>query len=248
MIADALADRRRGRRPARRCSCSTSTASRPSTTRSATQLGDRCCARWASGWPSRSAPATPSAGSAATSSSSWPADCDSAEAAALAFRLQTTFTLPFVAVGHLRAAVGQHRRRRLAARTSATPHQLLSDADAAMFAAKSSGRDRVHLFSPGLREAARWRLEVATRLRGRRDRPARRPLPAGGAAGHRRGRGRRGAGPLAAPRAGPPAAGRLPRPSPRRPVRSSRSPAGCCARRPAGPPSGPRRGCRCACR
>ena len=34
-----------------------------------------------------------------------------------------------------------------------------------MFAAKSSGRDRVHLFSPGLREAARWRLEVATRLR-----------------------------------------------------------------------------------
>jgi EAL domain-containing protein (putative c-di-GMP-specific phosphodiesterase class I) len=35
-----------------------------------------------------------------------------------------------------------------------------------MFAAKSSGRDRVHLFSPELREAARWRLEVATRLRG----------------------------------------------------------------------------------
>ena len=46
------------------------------------------------------------------------------------------------------------------------PHQLLSDADAAMFAAKSSGRDRVHLFSPSLREAARWRLEVATKLRG----------------------------------------------------------------------------------
>jgi EAL domain-containing protein (putative c-di-GMP-specific phosphodiesterase class I) len=34
-----------------------------------------------------------------------------------------------------------------------------------MYAAKASGRDRVHLFSPGLREAARWRLEVATRLR-----------------------------------------------------------------------------------
>jgi EAL domain-containing protein (putative c-di-GMP-specific phosphodiesterase class I) len=44
-------------------------------------------------------------------------------------------------------------------------HQLLGDADAAMMAAKSSGRDRVHLFSPALREAARWRLEVATRLR-----------------------------------------------------------------------------------
>ena len=92
--------------------------------------------------------------------------CDSSEAAALAFRLQTTFSLPFVAVGHLRAAVGQHRGRRLAAPTIRDPHQLLSDADAAMFAAKSSGRDRVHLFSPELREAARWRLEVATRLRG----------------------------------------------------------------------------------
>jgi EAL domain-containing protein (putative c-di-GMP-specific phosphodiesterase class I) len=44
-------------------------------------------------------------------------------------------------------------------------HALLSDADAAMYAAKGSGRDRVHLFSPGLRDAARWRLEVATRLR-----------------------------------------------------------------------------------
>jgi diguanylate cyclase (GGDEF)-like protein len=92
-------------------------------------------------------------------------DCESAEAAALAFRLQTTFGAPFTAKGisvPLSASIGVAVSRP----DVRDPHQLLSDADAAMFAAKSSGRDRVHLFSPGLREAARWRLEVATRLRG----------------------------------------------------------------------------------
>jgi diguanylate cyclase (GGDEF)-like protein/PAS domain S-box-containing protein len=92
-------------------------------------------------------------------------DCDSSEAAALAFRLQTTFSLPFATAGisvPLTASIGVAVSRP----DVRDPHQLLSDADAAMFAAKSSGRDRVHLFSPGLREAARWRLEVATRLRG----------------------------------------------------------------------------------
>jgi diguanylate cyclase (GGDEF)-like protein/PAS domain S-box-containing protein len=92
-------------------------------------------------------------------------DCDSSEAASLAFRLQTTFSLPFATSGisvPLTASIGVAVSR-LGAHD---PHQLLSDADAAMFAAKSSGRDRVHLFSPELREAARWRLEVATRLRG----------------------------------------------------------------------------------
>jgi predicted signal transduction protein with EAL and GGDEF domain len=90
--------------------------------------------------------------------------CDSAEAAALAFRLQTTFALPFPAAGlsvplsaSIGVAVGRAGER--------DAHRLLSDADAAMYAAKAAGRDRVHLFSPGLREAARWRLEVATRLR-----------------------------------------------------------------------------------
>jgi diguanylate cyclase (GGDEF)-like protein len=92
-------------------------------------------------------------------------DCDASEAASLAFRLQTTFSLPFATAGisvPLTASIGVAVSRRGAH----DPHQLLSDADAAMFAAKSSGRDRVHLFSPELREAARWRLEVATRLRG----------------------------------------------------------------------------------
>jgi diguanylate cyclase (GGDEF)-like protein len=92
-------------------------------------------------------------------------NCDSAEAASLAFRLQRSFTLPFVGDDisvPLSASIGVAVSRP----EVSDAHQLLSDADAAMFAAKSSGRDRVHLFSPGLREAARWRLEVATRLRG----------------------------------------------------------------------------------
>jgi diguanylate cyclase (GGDEF)-like protein len=92
-------------------------------------------------------------------------DCDSGEAAALAFRLQTTFATPFVTSGisvPLSASIGVAVSRS----DTLDEHQLLSDADAAMFAAKGLGRDRVHLFSPGLREAARWRLEVATRLRG----------------------------------------------------------------------------------
>jgi diguanylate cyclase (GGDEF)-like protein/PAS domain S-box-containing protein len=92
-------------------------------------------------------------------------ECDQAEAAALAFRLQSTFALPFTASGisvPLSASIGVAVSRS----DVRDPHQLLSDADAAMFVAKNSGRDRVHLFSPGLREAARWRLEVATRLRG----------------------------------------------------------------------------------
>ena len=92
-------------------------------------------------------------------------DCDSSEAAALAFRLQTVFSVPFASSGisvPLTASIGVAVSRP----EGGDAHQLLSDADAAMFAAKASGRERVHLFSPALREAARWRLEVATRLRG----------------------------------------------------------------------------------
>ena len=90
--------------------------------------------------------------------------CHTSDAADLAFRLQGTFTRPFPASGisvPLSASVGVA----VAQPEARDAHQLLSDADAAMFAAKSMGRDRVRLFSPGLREAARWRLEVATRLR-----------------------------------------------------------------------------------
>jgi diguanylate cyclase (GGDEF)-like protein/PAS domain S-box-containing protein len=90
--------------------------------------------------------------------------CDPTEGMSLAFRLQTTFSLPFTATGitvPLSASIGVAVSRA----DVVTSHHLLSDADAAMFAAKASGRERVHLFSPSLREAARWRLEVASRLR-----------------------------------------------------------------------------------
>ncbi|WP_100501517.1 putative bifunctional diguanylate cyclase/phosphodiesterase [Geodermatophilus chilensis] len=91
-------------------------------------------------------------------------DCDTAEAAALAFRLQNSFSRPFHAQGisvPLSASIGVATAQPGAERA----HQLLSDADTAAFAAKGAGRDRVNVFSPGLREAARWRLEVASRLR-----------------------------------------------------------------------------------
>jgi diguanylate cyclase (GGDEF)-like protein/PAS domain S-box-containing protein len=91
-------------------------------------------------------------------------DCDTAEAAALAFRLQSSFSRPFHAEGisvPLSASIGVAAAQPGADRA----HQLLSDADTAALAAKGAGRDRVHVFSPGLREAARWRLEVANRLR-----------------------------------------------------------------------------------
>ena len=96
-------------------------------------------------------------------------DCDSAEAAALAFRLQQSFGLPFTSDDGisvpLSVSVGVAVARGGAHHPTHDAHALLSDADAAMYAAKGAGRDRVHLFSPGLRDAARWRLEVATRLR-----------------------------------------------------------------------------------
>jgi diguanylate cyclase (GGDEF)-like protein len=91
-------------------------------------------------------------------------DVDSNEAAALAFRLQTSFATAFPAEGlsvPLSASIGVA----VADPEIADAHGLLSDADSAMYAAKAAGRDRVHLFSSGLRDAARWRLEVATRLR-----------------------------------------------------------------------------------
>lgn len=89
--------------------------------------------------------------------------CDDAEAAALAFRLQSAFSATFTVAGitvPLSASIGVAVSRP----DVRDAHQLLSDADSAMFAAKSSGRDRVHLFSLALRQAARWRLEVAARL------------------------------------------------------------------------------------
>ncbi len=90
--------------------------------------------------------------------------CDTPEAASLAFRLQRSFGRPFTA-GGLSVPVSASIGVAVAQPGLRHAHQLLSDADAAGYAAKAAGRDRVHLFSPGLRDAARWRMDVATRLR-----------------------------------------------------------------------------------
>jgi diguanylate cyclase (GGDEF)-like protein len=90
--------------------------------------------------------------------------CDTPEAASLAFRLQRSFARPFTAAG-LTVPVSASIGVAVAQAGVRHAHQLLSDADAAGYAAKAAGRDRVHLFSPGLRDAARWRMDVATRLR-----------------------------------------------------------------------------------
>ncbi|MGY1672489.1 putative bifunctional diguanylate cyclase/phosphodiesterase [Geodermatophilus sp. SYSU D00710] len=90
--------------------------------------------------------------------------CDTPEAAALAFRLQRSFIRPFTAAG-LTVPVSASIGVAVAQPGTRHAHQLLSDADAAGYAAKAAGRDRVRLFSPDLRDAARWRMDVATRLR-----------------------------------------------------------------------------------
>ncbi len=90
--------------------------------------------------------------------------CDTPEAASMAFRLQRSFVRPFTAAG-LSVPVSASIGVAVAQPDLRHAHQLLSNADAAGYAAKAAGRDRVHLFSPGLRDAARWRMDVATRLR-----------------------------------------------------------------------------------
>jgi diguanylate cyclase (GGDEF)-like protein len=90
--------------------------------------------------------------------------CDGPEAASIAFRLQRSFARPFTAAG-LNVPVSASIGVAVAQPGLRQPHQLLSDADAAGYEAKAAGRDRVHLFSPGLRDAARWRMDVANRLR-----------------------------------------------------------------------------------
>jgi diguanylate cyclase (GGDEF)-like protein len=93
-------------------------------------------------------------------------DCDAAGAEALAVRCQSTFEEPFQLAGRsarLTASIG------IATASAATPGlrstDLVGDADLAMYAAKTAGRNRVRVFSPELRTAVRQRLLVATELR-----------------------------------------------------------------------------------
>ena len=93
-------------------------------------------------------------------------DCDADRALVIAERLRAAFDEPLVIGGmrlSLTASVGISTS---AGRTgvAADVDELVGDADAALYAAKAAGRDRAHVFTRELRNAARWRLEVATRL------------------------------------------------------------------------------------
>jgi diguanylate cyclase (GGDEF)-like protein len=95
-------------------------------------------------------------------------DCDAAGAAALAVRCQTTFDEPFQLAGRsarLTASIG------IATASAADvpglrSADLVGDADLAMYAAKTAGRNRVRVFSPELRVAVLQKALVATELRG----------------------------------------------------------------------------------
>ncbi|GAB3349800.1 putative bifunctional diguanylate cyclase/phosphodiesterase [Modestobacter lapidis] len=95
-------------------------------------------------------------------------DCDAVGAAALAARCQSTFDEPFQLAGRsarLTASIG------IATASAADvaglrSTDLVGDADLAMYAAKSAGRNRVRVFSPELRTAVRQKALVATELRG----------------------------------------------------------------------------------
>ncbi|KQS69075.1 diguanylate cyclase [Modestobacter sp. Leaf380] len=91
--------------------------------------------------------------------------CDEADAAALALRCQGAFAEPFAVDGQtvpLTVSIG------IAVTDGSGDGRagdLVRDADLAMYAAKSAGRNAVRLFSPELRVAAQRRLWVAGELR-----------------------------------------------------------------------------------
>ncbi|QNG36929.1 EAL domain-containing protein [Geodermatophilaceae bacterium NBWT11] len=99
-------------------------------------------------------------------------DCDVDGAVAIAERLRAAFEEPFllgVERVSLTASVGISVTPCPSGAAAADDGEppadgLIGDADAAMYAAKSAGRDRTVVFSTELRQAARWRLEVSSRL------------------------------------------------------------------------------------
>ncbi len=119
-----------------------------------------------------------------------------------------------------RTARLSERRRRPLRRPDADSGTLVRDADAAMYAAKARGRARCELFGQSLRGRMVERLkrrERSARPRSTRDQ-LEVALPADRLAGEPADRRRRGAHPLAPPRARPRVAGASSSPSPRRPA------------------------------
>ncbi|MCZ2830466.1 EAL domain-containing protein [Modestobacter sp. VKM Ac-2986] len=93
-------------------------------------------------------------------------DCDVEGALALAERFQRTFDAPFdlgERSTRLTVSIGVASAPDVAPGLRST--DLVRDADLAMYAAKSAGRNRVRVFSPDLRSAVEQRVLVAAELR-----------------------------------------------------------------------------------
>jgi diguanylate cyclase (GGDEF)-like protein len=94
-------------------------------------------------------------------------NCDADGVGALAQRIQAAFDAPFdlgVRIVRLTASIG------IATATGADlssirSTDLVRDADLAMYAAKTAGRNRIRLFTPDLRHAAQRKVELAAELR-----------------------------------------------------------------------------------
>ena len=92
-------------------------------------------------------------------------DCDEDGALALAQRFHDSFDRPFVLDGRtarLTASIGVATAGAADPCTRST--DLVRDADLAMYAAKAAGRNRVEVFTPGLRAAAEQRATLAGEL------------------------------------------------------------------------------------
>jgi diguanylate cyclase (GGDEF)-like protein/PAS domain S-box-containing protein len=83
-------------------------------------------------------------------------DCDSRGGVALAERMQTAFDAPFV-IGDVQLTLTASIGIATSDADHDHPEQLIHDADTAMYAAKTAGRDRHHVFTRGLRRSARRR-------------------------------------------------------------------------------------------
>jgi diguanylate cyclase (GGDEF)-like protein len=93
-------------------------------------------------------------------------DCDVEGALTLAERFQGSFDAPFdlgERATRLTVSIGVAAAPAVAEGLRST--DLVRDADLAMYAAKSAGRDRVRVFSPDLRSAVEQRVLVAAELR-----------------------------------------------------------------------------------
>jgi diguanylate cyclase (GGDEF)-like protein len=119
-------------------------------------------------------------------------------ALALAERLRAAFDEPF-AIGGLSTAVSASIGVAMS-RPGLTDVDLMRYADAALYAAKGAGRNRVSLFDDTTRALLSTRLERETTMRKRSARaPVRGVVPAHRRSAHAPDRGGRGAGPMAPP-------------------------------------------------